>query len=68
MASVNCCTVSFWIHGVDAVHKVVHRVYNTVYAVRKVVCAVQKVWGGVDEIKKIVFSILLKESGIFFNL
>ena len=52
MASVNCCTASFWIHGVDAVHKVVHGVYNAVYAVREVVCAVQKVWGGVYEIKK----------------
>ena len=51
MASVNCCTASFWIHGVDAVYKVVHGVYNAVYAVREVVCAVQKVWGGVDQIK-----------------
>ena len=68
MALVNCCTALFSIHGVDAVHKVVHRVYNAVYAVREVVCVVQKVWGGVDEIKKIVFSILLKESSIFLNL
>ena len=53
MASVNCCTASFWIHGVDAVHKVVRGVYNAVYAVCEVVCAIQKVWGGVDEIKKL---------------
>ena len=68
MASVNCCTASFWMHGVDAVYKVVHGVCNAVYAVNEVVCAGQKVWGGVDQIKKVVFSILLKESGIFFNL
>ena len=52
MMSVNCCTALFWIRGVDAVHKVVPGVYNAVYTVCEVVCAVQKVWGGVYEIKK----------------